>query len=69
MTKFRWEKRVKVQPSSDLHNKGVGEVRKLCFQEKEIWLRRKLESLRIPWTSGADYMRIDKTNILMGSLV
>lgn len=44
-------------------------MRKLGFQEKEVWLRRKLEELRIPWTAGADFMRIDKTNILMGSLV
>lgn len=34
-----------------------------------MWLRNRLEGLRIPWTAGADFMRIDKNNILMGSLV
>ena len=45
------------------------EVKNLCFQEKSSWFRYHLEKMRIPWMAGADYMTIEKTNVLMSSLI
>ena len=45
------------------------QVRNLKFQEKNYWFRYHLEKKRISWTNGADYMQIEKTNVLMSSLV
>lgn len=45
------------------------EVSGLSFQEKASWFRFHLEKLRIPWMAGADYMHIDKNNVLMCSLI
>ena len=36
------------------------EASKLSFEEKVVWFRYKVESLRIPWTQGAEKIFIKK---------
>ncbi len=40
------------------------EASKLPFEEKRKWFRAALELLRIPWTQGADTLKIDKSQLL-----
>ena len=69
LTTFKWEKKPTKQLNSQILGKTEEEVHKLSFQEKEFWFRDKVERFRIPWQNGADYMRLDKANILMTSLL
>ncbi len=55
-----------VQPM--LFNMSPDQVRNLPFQEKSAWFRYHLERFRISWMNGADYMKIDRNNVLMSSL-
>lgn len=41
---------------------------KRSFQEKQAWFRFRLEKYRIPWEAGADWMHIEKDNVLMTSI-
>jgi hypothetical protein len=50
-------------------NMSPDQIKKLSFQEKSAWFRYHLERFRIHWMSGADYMRIEKNNVLMSSLI
>ena len=68
MTKFKWDKNKKIYINASLANKTIEEVKNLSFQEKQYWFRRQIQKLRIPWTEGAEWLKIDKSNILMGSL-
>ena len=45
------------------------EVKKLTFQEKEHWFRNKIEKNRISWEKGADFMKLERSNILMCSFI
>ena len=45
------------------------QIKNLTFQEKSAWFRHHLQRFRIPWMSGADYMKISKENVLMSSLI
>lgn len=45
------------------------QIRNLSFQEKSAWFRYHCERFRISWMNGADYMRIDRDNVLMSSLI
>lgn len=44
-------------------------MKKLTFQEKEAWFRNKLEKDRISWEKGADFMKLERSNILMCSFI
>ena len=45
------------------------EVIKLrSFEEKEIWFKFNLETLRIPWIQGSDPIMITKENIIYDTL-
>ena len=69
MTTFKWEKKPTKELNPHILGRNENEVQKMSFQEKEFWFRDKVEKLRIPWQNGADYMRLDKANILMTSLL
>jgi E3 ubiquitin-protein ligase HUWE1 len=45
------------------------QISTLSFQEKSAWFRFNLEKLRISWMKGADFMHIEKNNVLMSSLI
>lgn len=53
---------------SEIFSLSPESVSKRCFQEKLAWFRSKVERFRIPWESGADWMKIEKDNVLMTSL-
>ena len=38
------------------------------FEEKQIWFKFQLETLRIPWTQGADPILITKENVINDTL-
>lgn len=68
-TKFIWKKApVKVFQQFIL-NMSPEQIRNLSFQEKSAWFRYHLERFRISWMNGADYMKIEKNNVLMSSLI
>lgn len=37
------------------------------FQEKLYWFRLNIERLRIPFENGAEFIHVDRSNILMSS--
>jgi len=45
------------------------QIKNLSFQEKSAWFRHHLERFRISWMAGADFMKIEKNNVLMSSLI
>ena len=45
------------------------QIMNLSFQEKSTWFRHHLERFRVSWMNGADFMRIEKNNVLMSSLI
>jgi E3 ubiquitin-protein ligase HUWE1 len=48
---------------------SVANAKKLKFQEKEYWFRSQLEKRRISWEQGADWMKLQRSNIFMTSFV
>lgn len=44
------------------------EASKLPFEEKRKWFRTALEMHRIPWTQGADILRVDRAFLLDSSI-
>ena len=69
MTKFKWEKQPPEPMVNGLLNMAPQQVRSLTFQQKTAWLRHHLDRRRISWMEGADFMRIERDNVLISSLV
>ena len=69
MTKFRWEKQAPEGFMNGLFGMSPQQVRPLSFQQKAAWFRHHIERRRISWMEGADFMRIERDNVLISSLV
>lgn len=41
---------------------------KLRFEDKKKWFRLNVERFRIPWTAGADMLRVDRDDLLKTSV-
>lgn len=68
-TKFIWKKAPVMVFQHFILNMSPEQIRGLSFQEKSAWFRNHLERFRISWMSGADYMKIEKDNLLISSLI
>lgn len=69
--RFRWERRSFDKSQVDMNhltNLPHHEVAKLSFEKKQLWFRKKCDSLRISWTHGADWIRVNPDNILLNSM-
>ncbi|KAL4434917.1 hypothetical protein ABPG74_021256 [Tetrahymena malaccensis] len=70
-TKYRWERRSYSKQDinmTSLRRMSPKEVSGLTFEKKQIWFREKCEALRIPWTQGADWIKINPDNVLLNSM-
>lgn len=68
-TKFKWEKAPIKLIQAFIIGLNPDQIKTLSFQEKSAWFRHHLERMRIPWMNGADFMKIEKNNVLMSSLI
>lgn len=69
--RYRWEKRTYSKTEinmSSLRKMAPKEVQNLSYEKKQIWFREKCEAMRIPWTMGADWIRINPDNVLLNSM-
>lgn len=45
--------------------KKAEEVKLMSFEKKQLWLNEQCEKQRIPWTNGADWIRIHMDHRLL----
>lgn len=69
MTKFKWEKKPIKPVHASIYSLKPPDAKKLAFQEKMAWFRNNLEKKRISWENGADWMKLERSNILMSSFI
>lgn len=58
-----------VNMNPNIFNLELFDIKKLSFQEKLYWFRTSIEKKRISWEKGADHLKLDRSNILMCSLM
>lgn len=52
----------------DLGTLSREDVAALEFEDKRKWFRNGLELFRIHWTQGADYLRVERSELLDSSV-